>query len=144
MSQMLAKAAVPWRAFLFSFVQAGIFAYRWTIHPTDGQNPALLYLYGEDNAEKYGGTIMMGYNFGFGGWFGMLFMTFFWVAIIVLAIWLVSKLFSGRAGTGIAPSNTPTQLTQPPPSADEILKQRYARGEITKEQFEEMRRNLAA
>ena len=86
----------------------------------------------------------MGYNFGFGGWFGMLFMTFFWVAIIVLAIWLVSKLFSGRAGMGIVPSNAPTQLTQPPPTADEILKQRYARGEITKEQFEEMRRNLAA
>ena len=86
---------------------------------------------------------MMGYNFGFGGWFGMLFMTFFWVAIIVLAIWLVSKLFSGRAGTGIAPSNAPTQLTQPP-TADEILKQRYVRGEITKEQFEEMRRDIAA
>ena len=86
---------------------------------------------------------MMGYNFGFGGWFGMLFMTFFWVAIIVLAIWLVSKLFSGRAGTDIAPSITPTQLTQPQ-TADEILKQRYVRGEITKEQFEEMRRNLAA
>ena len=82
---------------------------------------------------------MMGYDFGIGGWFGMLFMTFFWVAIIVLAIWLVSKLFSGRAGTDIAP----TQLPQPP-TADEILKQRYVRGEITKEQFEEMRRNLAA
>ena len=86
---------------------------------------------------------MMGYNFGFGGWFGMLFMTFFWVAIIVLAIWLVSKLFSGRAGTGIASSNAPTQLTQLP-TADEILKQRYVRGEITKEQFEEMRRDIAA
>ena len=83
---------------------------------------------------------MMGYNLGFGSWFGMLFMTFFWVVIIVLAIWLVSKLFSGRLG----PGNAPTQLTQPPPTADEILKQRYVRGEITKEQFEEMRRNLAA
>ena len=82
---------------------------------------------------------MMGYDFGIGGWFGMLFMTFFWVAIIVLAIWLVSKLFSGRAGMDIAP----TQLPQPP-TADEILKQRYVRGEITKEQFEEMRLNLAA
>lgn len=69
---------------------------------------------------------------GFGGMWGMgmmLFMLLFWglvIVAIVLAIrWLVSQ---GRQS--------------PPDSALEILRQRYARGEINKEEFEAMKRDL--
>ena len=89
---------------------------------------------------------MMGYNFGMGGFFGMITMALFWVAIVVLAIWLVGKLFSNGGGALTTGSNVP-HLPQSPVaslSASEILKQRYVRGEITKEQFEEMRRTIEA
>ena len=80
---------------------------------------------------------MMG--FGFGG-FGLIFMLIFWVAIIALAVWLLSNLF---------PRATSTSASQPMVhganqngSALEILKQRYARGEISQAEYEEMRRAL--
>lgn len=85
---------------------------------------------------------MMGYNFGFGGGFGMVVMALFWVAIVVLAIWLVGKLL-GSTGGAMTTRSELQNLPQPL-NANEMLKQRYARGEITKEQFEEMRRNIEA
>jgi len=85
---------------------------------------------------------MMGYNFGFGGGFGMVVMALFWVAIIGLAIWLVGKLL-GSTGSAMTTRSEPQNLPQLL-NANETLKQRYARGEITKEQFEEMRRNIEA
>ena len=85
---------------------------------------------------------MMGYNFGFGGGFGMVVMALFWVAIIVLAIWLVGKLL-GSTGSVMTTRSEPQNLPQPL-NANEMLKQRYVRGEITKDQFDEMRRNIEA
>lgn len=83
------------------------------------------------------GPGMMGGNFGFGMMpgFGGIFMILFWVAIIALVVWLISSLVSR--------SNSQTSSGLPPAeSALDILKKRYARGEITKEQFDEMRRDL--
>ena len=68
---------------------------------------------------------------------GGLVMVLFWVVLIVGAGWLVRGFFP----SGQQPSASSTRSE---PSADEILKQRYARGEITKEQFDEMRRDLNA
>lgn len=82
---------------------------------------------------------MMDGNFGFGMMtgFGGIFMILFWVAIIALVVWLISSLVSR--------SNSQTSSGLPPAeSALDILKKRYARGEITKEQFDEMRRDLNA
>jgi len=85
------------------------------------------------------GPGMMNGDFGFGmmnGFgFGGIFMIIFWIVIIGLGVWLVSSLVS-RANSQ-PPSNLP-----PAESALDILKKRYARGEITKEQFDEMRRDL--
>jgi putative membrane protein len=67
------------------------------------------------------------------GWwmvFGMIWMVVFWGAIIALAIWAVSRL-----GEGERRDHADTPL--------EIARRRYARGEITREEFEELRRNLA-
>jgi putative membrane protein len=72
---------------------------------------------------------MMG-DWGWGMGFGGIFMILFWVLIIVgiaaLAKWLFSMPGSRAAG------NRPL----------EILKERYARGEIPQEQYEKMRREL--
>ncbi len=61
--------------------------------------------------------------------FGMLFMVLFWVVVIVGVILLV-RWFLGSSG-----------ITRGE-SALEILKKRYARGEINKEEFEERKRDL--
>ncbi len=85
------------------------------------------------------GPGMMDGNFGFGmmnGFgFGSLFMILFWGVVIALGVWLISGLVSRTS------SQPPTSLP-PADSALDILKKRYARGEITKEQYEQMRRDL--
>ena len=78
--------------------------------------------------------MMTGFGMGLGG--GLL-MVLFWIVLIGGAVWLVRGVFP----TGQQP---PVSSALSEPSADEILKQRYARGEITKEQYEQMRRDLSA
>ncbi|MFN3974143.1 MAG: SHOCT domain-containing protein [Dehalococcoidia bacterium] len=73
---------------------------------------------------------MMGNNFP--GWWmgiGLLWSLIFWGAIVFLIVWGVRTLTSRREER---PSQDP--LT--------ILKERYARGEITREQYEQMRQDL--
>lgn len=79
----------------------------------------------------YGG--MMG-GFGFSP-IGMIFSLVFWALLIGGAVWLVVTLARG-ASTGAASATGQTPL--------DILKVRYAKGEVTKEQFEEMKHNLGA
>jgi len=81
---------------------------------------------------------MMG-GFGFGGMlFGGLLMLAFWVLIIGGAVWLVVTL-----ARGTTTSSTNTALAQTPLDTLRV-RARYARGEITKEQFDEMKRDLGA
>lgn len=71
---------------------------------------------------------------GFGGMlFGGLLMLAFWVLIIGGAVWLVVTLARNNQGTATTASGQ-TPLA--------ILQARYAKGEITKEQFDQMRRDL--
>jgi len=68
--------------------------------------------------------------------FGLIFIVFFWIIVVLGAIWIgklllnknddISGIFSG------AKEN----------SAHEILKRRYARGEITREEFEAMKTEI--
>jgi putative membrane protein len=62
---------------------------------------------------------------------GMIWMVVFWGAIVALIIWGVSR-FAGGAG-GRSDGESPL----------EIARRRYARGEITREQFEQLRRDLS-
>ena len=57
----------------------------------------------------------------------------FWAALILLAIWLVSLIFPTTRKSGEADK---------PLAASEILKLRFARGELTQEQYHEMLRVL--
>lgn len=60
---------------------------------------------------------------------GLLFMVLFWVLVISGVVYLVRWLM----GQGV---------TGRPDSSLEILKKRYARGEISQQEFEEMRRDV--
>ena len=70
---------------------------------------------------------------GMMGW-GWVFMLVFWVLIVVLIILLIRRLLS----SGSTPIAGPPQED----SALEILKKRYARGEINKEEFEAKKKDL--
>lgn len=81
--------------------------------------------------------MMMG--FGYGG-FGMVLMILFWVVIVLIAVWLVSRLFPQVTGFTAPPSNG--KRSEPAQSPMEILKQRYARGELNRAEYDEMRHKL--
>ena len=69
------------------------------------------------------------------GWFGGIFMIFFWVLIIVGLILTIRWLFqvTGRS----RPDGSSASR------AIEVLKERYARGEINRSEFEAMKKDLA-
>jgi putative membrane protein len=73
-----------------------------------------------------GGYGMMGW--GYGGWF------LSWIILIIVAAVVVYLVVRASKGPGSGP--------RAEADATEILRQRYARGEITKEQFDEMRKVL--
>lgn len=82
---------------------------------------------------------MMNTPMGFGfGWLWMMFGTVVVVVIIGLAVWLFWSVVN-QSNRNRQERPGETGATQ---SALDIVKQRYARGEINKEQLEEMRRNL--
>ena len=72
----------------------------------------------------------MFHDFMIGGmWFGW----FFWLVILIVIIWvIVNQLNKGKQGS---------QLSQSESTLD-ILKKRYAKGELTKEQFEQMKKDI--
>ncbi len=75
------------------------------------------------------------------GWEGMLFgglmMLLFWGGLIALTV----VLLRGLAGSGSRPS---PDRDRPAESALDILKKRYARGEISQAEYQQMRRDLEA
>ncbi len=74
----------------------------------------------------------MMYGFGmYGGWWliGMGMMVLFWIAIILLVIWVVRSLFPRERRSGRD-------------QALETLRQRYARGEISAAESEQARARL--
>ena len=90
-----------------------------------------------NKAYKYGGMMgmmgsnMMGNNtwpFSFWSIANLIFMILFWGLIIWLVVWLITKYTKQQA-----------EKTE---SAIEILKKRFAKGEITKKQYEEMKKEL--
>jgi len=90
-------------------------------------------LWGGTSGWQGGGWGMMGPGMmGGSGWglFGPILMLLFWG----LVIWGVVALARGVGGPGPGPT--------PADSALELLKRRYARGEINKQEYEEKKRDL--
>lgn len=77
----------------------------------------------------YNGNLPFGNDFPF---LGPILMILFWVVIIVLVVYLVR----GGYGMGSTPSGHRGER------ALDILKERYAKGEIDKKEFEEMKKDL--
>jgi len=71
----------------------------------------------------------MDFGWGMGG-FGWLFMVVFWGLVIVGIVFLI------RAVLGSEKTGEKTE------TAIDVLKKRYARGEISKEEFEEKKKDL--
>jgi putative membrane protein len=78
---------------------------------------------------------------GFGGW-GTIYMIVFWAIIIALAVWLLSRLFPSGTNDTSPPRHNQTRWSDSVESPIEVLKRRYARGEITKIEYEEIRQDL--
>ena len=79
--------------------------------------------------------MMWNWGTGWGWWmaFGWLWMVVIWGLIIWAVYWIVSRLSERR--------ESPAGRQE---SGLDILERRYASGELTHEQFEEMRRHLTA
>ncbi len=69
---------------------------------------------------------------GMGWWmaFGVLWMVVFWGGIIALIVWGIKKF-------------TRRDESSPKRSPLEVVKERYARGEISREEFEQIKKDLA-
>lgn len=85
-------------------------------------------------------------HMGAAGWVGMVFMILFWIAVVVAIAYFIRYLFSrpsagewrqppqpGRPGGADAPQK---------PGALQILEERYAKGEIDREEFMQRRNDL--
>jgi len=77
--------------------------------------------------------MMDGGMFGTGfGLFGMLFNIAILIGVVVLVVWAVQKFTGSGGGSGAGGQHTRQSL-----SAREILDQRYARGELDREEYQQ-------
>jgi putative membrane protein len=85
--------------------------------------------------DRYGGGMGPGMmNWGYGGWLMGIINIIFWVAVIIGIFYLIKFLSSSSKQGG--------QETKRADSAMDILRERYAKGEINKEEFEEKKKLL--
>ena len=87
----------------------------------------------------------MMYEYGLnGGWyghtlFGGFFMIIVWVAVIVFVVWVVREIsYGNRNGRGSGGGADGGK------AALDILKERYAKGEIDRKEFEEKKKDLTS
>lgn len=77
--------------------------------------------------------MMMGYWYGSLGWIGMIIKLVLSIGVIIglvfLVIWIVKQLSNNNLGRS---------LVNAAPSAVEIAKERYAKGEITREEYQKL------
>lgn len=87
-------------------------------------SPARAFAGVEDGGCWYGWGRMMGPGFG-----GM----FMWILLLIAVVLIVYSLIrASKGGFDTSPRETPL----------DVLKKRYAQGEITKEKFDEMKKDL--
>jgi putative membrane protein len=87
----------------------------------------------------YGYRMMDGYGYGHGpesiwGWVMML----LWAVILVAVVMLIVRAMKGQDHHGMHHMHSGHSV-----DAIEIVKERYAKGEIDKEQFEQLKKDLS-
>jgi putative membrane protein len=90
-------------------------------------------LFGSGSMMGQGG--MMGGGWGIFGIIGMLVPLLFFGGLIAVIVWAVVRITANRQGGGTEPRAGGD-------SAEEVLRQRFARGEIDAEEYDERRRIL--
>lgn len=80
-----------------------------------------------------GSGMMHGFGFGgmglFGGWIGLIFNLAIIIGIVILVVWAIKRFTGGSVSSG---GQRPR----------EILQARYARGEITRDQYQQILQDL--
>lgn len=86
----------------------------------------------------YTGCSMGGFDLGFGGgYLGMIIGLIILMGIILVVIWIASKLLKNN---NLGLNNLGTKIDKEKPL--DILKRRYALGEINQKEFEKMKKEL--
>lgn len=80
--------------------------------------------------------MMWGYNMTGMSWW-MIVSSLLWLGLVAIAVWAFARWAS-------RPTQRDLSSTPPAPSATEILRQRFARGEIDGDTFARMQRQLEA
>lgn len=75
-----------------------------------------------------------------GGLFMFFFMLVFWALIIAGAVWFIRYIANGAPGGGMHASTNSNSSGRA--SALDILKERYAKGEIDKSEFEAKKKDI--
>lgn len=94
---------------------------------------------GSDDRYRYGPGMMWhdGYGGGFGMFFGPIFMILILAAIVIGVVWLLRATGAlGSSAGAAAPTDTSNK-------ALDILKERFAKGEIDAKEFDERKRLLS-
>ena len=99
--------------------------------PLFSADPALAQ-YGKNQGWQMGPGMMGGWGMG---WFGGIFMIVFWILILVALVFFIKWLIRSTGRSQAGPAGGSRAL--------EILKERFARGEIDKAEFEEKKKVLA-
>ena len=85
--------------------------------------------------------MMWGYNFDWGSMLLMSFGSLLWMALLVVLVWAVSRWLERKTTRPVPPTSGTLSGSS---SELEILRQRYARGEIDTAIYEQMRERLVA
>ena len=68
------------------------------------------------------------------GWIGMIVMTIFWVSLVAVVVYAVSRAFAHPTQPGSGPSGEDRAMR--------LLRERFARGEITEEEYRRVSSSL--
>lgn len=93
----------------------------------------------QQQTERYAGDHSYHMMEGGAGWYGMVFGPLFMILVLAVVVAVAVLLVRWLGGPW---HSSPPPHGQPARTSLDILKERYARGEIDKEEFEERRRTL--